>query len=295
MPQLAYFLLGLLALLSLTVWSQVVWRLRSNQPPLPFCARAENVWSPTAAFLTALLVARHLYDRVQIEINGKPTTISVDRLPQGILEQLLCVAVLVSFLVWPRDHRIADFGIRFDQLWRQFIDGLLGFLASFLPVWLMMMAMTPFRNPESQHSFFKLLQQDAGVSTVIWITVAVVIVAPLSEELMFRVILQRAFEKWFSPRWAIVLVAVLFCLGHGWTDSLPLFPLALLFGYVYHRSNSYLSVVIIHALFNGTMLAMQLLMLPAETETPPENDKSTVEQIENDAVASVRPIGSFNE
>jgi hypothetical protein len=285
---MADFFLWTLALLSLAVWSQVVLRLRVSEPPLPFRARPENVWSPAATFVAALLVAEQLSRRVQIEISGKSTTISAEGIQQSALMQLFCVAVLFSFLVWPRQHPIADFGIRFDRLGHQIIDGVLGFLASFLPVWLIMLAMFPLRNPESQHSFLRLLQQDAGASTVVWIAISVVIVAPLSEELIYRVILQRALQKWVSPRWAIVLVAVLFCIGHGWTDALPLFPLALLFGYVYHRRNSYLSVVLMHALFNGTMLTMQLLSLPAEAKTPPGDAEATVRQIESEAFSPQR-------
>jgi membrane protease YdiL (CAAX protease family) len=43
---------------------------------------------------------------------------------------------------------------------------------------------------------------------------------------------------------------------------LPLLPLALVLGYVYDRRHSYLAVVVLHALFNLTMLAAQLLTLP---------------------------------
>jgi len=40
---------------------------------------------------------------------------------------------------------------------------------------------------------------------------------------------------------------------------LPLVPLALILGYVYYRRHSYLSVVLLHALFNGANLWLALI------------------------------------
>jgi membrane protease YdiL (CAAX protease family) len=88
-----------------------------------------------------------------------------------------------------------------------------------------------------------------------------VVAAPLTEELMFRVILQGALSRLVPPRVAIPLVAWCFCSVHGLVDGLALIPLALILGIVFHRTHNYLTVVVIHALFNATMIALQLLMV----------------------------------
>ena len=117
----------------------------------------------------------------------------------------------------------------------------------------------PVRMHEQQHSLLQLLGESNDVMTIVMIGVAAALSAPLAEEMLFRVVLQGWLTTVFPPRLAVAVVAVIFCLIHGWRDGLALLPLAVILGYVYHQRQSYLSVVVIHALFNATMLVLQLL------------------------------------
>ena len=76
---------------------------------------------------------------------------------------------------------------------------------------------------------------------------------------MYRVVLQTALEKLAHPRVALIVVAVIFSAMHQLPDAIPLFPLALILGYVYQQRRSYLTVVMIHVLFNGTNLLFMIL------------------------------------
>jgi membrane protease YdiL (CAAX protease family) len=55
---------------------------------------------------------------------------------------------------------------------------------------------------------------------------------------------------------AIGIVTVLFAAVHGLPDALPIVPLALVLGYVFHRTRSYVAVVTLHALFNSYNLIL---------------------------------------
>jgi membrane protease YdiL (CAAX protease family) len=98
---------------------------------------------------------------------------------------------------------------------------------------------------------------DWGVLLLMLVTVA--IVAPLSEELLFRAVLQGWVRERCGAAWAIPLVAVLFAAIHGWRDGLALLPLALILGVLYERRRSYLAVVVAHGLFNSVMFGLAWL------------------------------------
>ena len=96
-------------------------------------------------------------------------------------------------------------------------------------------------------------------------TISAVMVAPWVEEMAFRVIMQRTFLRHFSPSTSILLTAVAFCAIHpSWQDAVGLFPLALVLGVIYHRTGSFLAVVLIHMLFNAhNILSMTMESIDA--------------------------------
>jgi membrane protease YdiL (CAAX protease family) len=145
----------------------------------------------------------------------------------------------------------------------------MGFTLSILPVALLVAAVAPFKKPEQLHGMLQLLQNDPSAELVTWIIVSAVIAAPLSEELLYRVLFQEGLiVAGYSPRLVIFGVAIFFCLNHAnpndpssFLQTLPLFPLALLLGWVYHLRNSFLACVLIHMLFNTVNILLLLSSL----------------------------------
>ncbi|MFN0198624.1 MAG: lysostaphin resistance A-like protein [Planctomycetaceae bacterium] len=132
--------------------------------------------------------------------------------------------------------------------------GVKAFVLSLLPVLLALLITYPFRSEENQHSFLQLLRDDQTPTTFLWMFVAAAILAPLNEELIFRVILQGWLSQHLSRHAAVILVAVIFSAVHGWPDAVPLLPLALILGYTYDAHRCYSAVVLAHALFNALNL-----------------------------------------
>jgi membrane protease YdiL (CAAX protease family) len=88
---------------------------------------------------------------------------------------------------------------------------------------------------------------------------AVVILAPLIEEFLFRGLLQSFIRKHLGAKQAIVITALCFSCFHlslaqGF-GNIPivssLFPLALFLGFLYERQRSLLSSIGLHSLFNA--------------------------------------------
>ena len=90
---------------------------------------------------------------------------------------------------------------------------------------------------------------------------AIVVAAPVVEELLFRGMLQNALAK-YLPIWgAILLSSFLFALVHGQPYAIPgLMSLSLAFGYLYHRTGSLRTNIILHMANNAfALLALQIL------------------------------------
>lgn len=88
---------------------------------------------------------------------------------------------------------------------------------------------------------------------------AVVIVAPIAEELFFRGFLYQALRKWRGVPGAMVLSAFLFALAHGHPILiLGIFPLGIILAYLFQRRNSIAATIAAHAFFNGISLILIL-------------------------------------
>lgn len=238
------------------VW--VLAQLTLGYSLLPRSPRAEGVWSPVAAGLGLVWVALQVGGRLASGLADEPLVITIDQVRGICIDNLVVVAVLLLALRFTRGTHPSDFGLTFLPSLQEMKYWLGGFVASLAPTYAILVLMLGFRSAETEHPLLKLLGEDATGATVAWIILAAVVTAPLAEELLFRVVLQRAAGRFMSPTAAIVSVAVLFSAVHGWPDSLALVPLALILGYVYDRRNSYLDVVALHALFNGLNLALKL-------------------------------------
>ena len=203
-----------------------------------------------------------MFTRFTAPVNRPAQEITIETLQSVILTGTLEWALLFGLLLTTPNVSLRDYGFRIKGWPWQLAVGGLAFLASLLPVYSLLLATSPFRSTETLHPFLKLLRESPGADTVLWIALSVMVVAPLVEELIYRVVLQSALLKWLPVRVAWPLTAVIFSAVHGWPDMIPLLPLALVLGGVYYRSRSYLASAATHALFNTWMLIWALLVPP---------------------------------
>lgn len=102
-------------------------------------------------------------------------------------------------------------------------------------------------------------------------TFLLVIVAPITEEPLFRGIILRGLLSRYRPAVAVALSAFLFALIHAnpW-QLISAFCLGLVFGWFYWRTGSLLLCVLAHALSNGLSLLCSLVPvdIPGLTGSP---------------------------
>lgn len=140
------------------------------------------------------------------------------------------------------------------------------FLAAWFPTMLLRFLLVELisgltgKVPES-NPLLEMLGSGVGRELMVLIAVTAVIVAPLAEELQFRIVLLGGVIQAGRKRIGWILSSVLFALAHGFPDSLALLPLSFTLGYAYMRRRSYLTVVLVHFLFNLSNIAMAVLAM----------------------------------
>jgi membrane protease YdiL (CAAX protease family) len=89
------------------------------------------------------------------------------------------------------------------------------------------------------------------------VAVIAVVMAPLTEEILFRGLLQSGLRRTFRNPWiAIAIASIIFGAVHYpmWPSIIPLMLFAAMLGYNYERTGKLLSPIIAHAIFNAVFL-----------------------------------------
>ncbi|MEK6257965.1 MAG: CPBP family intramembrane glutamic endopeptidase [Planctomycetota bacterium] len=244
-------------------WVTVWRRYRQQEPWLDRCEEPRAAWAHLperlALLLACLWLGLHLASKFIVASNGKSPELSNAGLIQVAVISGGTTLLLVALLVGNSRLSAGDFGLKWQPLASQLRDGWFGFKLAILPMAVTMALTTPLRTHDMQNPLLRLLADDPEYVTLALIVFIAAVIAPLSEELIFRVILQGSLTTVMPARLVIPIVAVAFSAVHGPVDGLALLPLALVLGSIFHRRHSYLAVVVIHGLFNATMLALALL------------------------------------
>jgi uncharacterized protein len=80
---------------------------------------------------------------------------------------------------------------------------------------------------------------------------AVVIVAPIAEELFFRGFIFQAFRKWRGPTQAFFLSAIVFAIAHVSPVIMPsIFVLGVILAYLFEKRASVVATIVAHVAYN---------------------------------------------
>lgn len=110
-----------------------------------------------------------------------------------------------------------------------------------------------------QPALLALAEQGMAMPDLVVTVTAIVVLAPLLEELVFRGYLFTALGTVLPAPAVHLLVAVAFGLVHGLPYALPIGVLALLFGWLRARHEALLPPMFAHAVHNGLTVLLTLL------------------------------------
>jgi membrane protease YdiL (CAAX protease family) len=115
-----------------------------------------------------------------------------------------------------------------------------------------------------EHPIVDFLMRHRDPVSVGLVVLSAVVVAPLVEEFFFRRVLQGWLEKRVPADdglHAIALASAFFSLAHAGQGLafLPLFPLAMVLGYLARQTGTIVPSILLHALFNAVSVALLLV------------------------------------
>lgn len=209
------------------------------------------------------------------------------------------IILAVLFVKLKNRASLADLGFDFGRAPRDVLLGTFAFLLIGPPV-LAIQATLVIWWP-SKHPLVEMLKEDPSMHFFLVTIFAALIVAPLIEELMYRVLLQGWLEKFSTNadqtqlivgalpfetveqkeepaqskplekpetpvRWPIFVSAAIFAAMHHQhgPDPIPLFLFAVGLGYLYQRTHRILPSIVVHFLLNATSVAVLMLDLPGK-------------------------------
>ncbi len=282
-----------------SLWVAIATRSSQGIPILPYDFRREPPWGMWDLLFVVVIV---MGPQVAVAIHFQPTY-DPDNPDLRVFKELLTwnaivsacsiVGMLLYFQFRPHGS-LADVGIDLRRFGKQLRGGLACFMLVAPIVFAIQATFVLVLKFESKHPLIELVQNDKSAFQLC--AFMAVVVAPISEEILFRGLLQGWLERLslfdaefdaFLFGWRgtgdeddqlyqeskqgkhpvawlpIVISSAIFALMH-WShgpDPIPLFLLSLALGYVFQRTHSLIPCMIVHACLNGTTMLMLWLNL----------------------------------
>lgn len=140
------------------------------------------------------------------------------------------------------------------------------FLVAYLPTTLLriivvLLTIRLTGEDPGSHPLLEMMQSGADPVLLSLIVLTAVVLAPVVEELQFRVVMLGGLLQLSHQGLALVISSIGFSMAHGFPDAIALLPLAFALGYTYLQRRSYCTVMMVHFLFNGFNLLLALLAM----------------------------------
>lgn len=173
----------------------------------------------------------------------------------SFIVQFIATVVLVFFVaVTVKKASIADLGIRRAARKDYLKYGILG--GAFLMLAIVVLGYPiNYLQPDLQPQVFEeiLRSVDSLLGFILLFTVGAVL-APLSEELLYRGMLYPVLRWYLGPTWGMILAGFIFGLAHlDLWRALPLAAGGAVLCYIYEKTGSILVSTVAHGVWNGVM------------------------------------------
>lgn len=224
-----------------------------------------NDMSPFLAFLPFFFWALTAWLLAQLKINKLP---ELSDWQVAFADNLiLCLSsgpvIVISFIIAGNHFArgIKGFGLNSATVVRDFGAALLNLLAA-MPMVLTVLLLTIFMGKLLFGPDFKIPRHEELKEIIAFqqwqvraiIVFSSIIIAPLTEEILFRGMLQTVFRSYTQRTWrAIIMTSLIFAVYHfqyplHWP---ALFVFGVVLGYAYEKSGSLFRAIFLHSIFNA--------------------------------------------
>lgn len=122
-----------------------------------------------------------------------------------------------------------------------------------------------YLNPQLEPQLYEeMLRSLTDNSTLFWLIITGVVLAPLSEEMFYRGMIYPVFRRYLSLPWAMAVSGIIFGLAHFdlWR-ALPLAVGGMGLCYIYEKTRSILVSAVAHGVWNLIMTLMVIYSINA--------------------------------
>jgi membrane protease YdiL (CAAX protease family) len=174
---------------------------------------------------------------------------------------VLGVAVILYFVMKKYGHSAADLGLSLRNFWKNCLYAALGYL-SLLPVVGVIMLATFFlasliRYEPPVQEIVKIFMEEKSTGMLIFSTLFAAVCGPIAEEFFFRGFMYPAFKKRIGMFRGMLLTSVVFSALHAhWVGLLPIIALGMLLSYLYEKTGSLVTPIVVHVCHNMVMVLL---------------------------------------
>lgn len=252
MPSPLEIAIMLLAVASLAFYGRIAWRLGPSNWPAPGFGTGDYVLNGLLVLWWVFLITQTL---------GKTINVTTELLVNNALFNFLIIATIAGFLIGRDRNPVILFGLR----WRNWLKELplVGiFLVAIVPILLVagyLVELVIGETKSSQDLLLFFTNSKTFTEKALLVFTAVV-VAPVTEEVVFRGYLHGTVRQVGGRWWGILVSSLIFAGIHGHVPSLAsLFVLGIAFALLYERTGSLWASMLMHAIFNSLNLIGSVL------------------------------------
>jgi membrane protease YdiL (CAAX protease family) len=116
-----------------------------------------------------------------------------------------------------------------------------------------------FQLPPEKQTVVTVIEKTVEPAKRVWFALAAIVLAPAVEEMIFRGIMYPYLKQRINPIWAVTITSLLFAAIH-WNllIFIPLVFLGFVLTWLYERTDSLLTPILTHAIFNATNFFMMV-------------------------------------
>jgi membrane protease YdiL (CAAX protease family) len=196
---------------SIAPWIFLIGRWRRQGVLLPYEPRRPVPWGVAGAFLAVAFTALTISDALAVDDTSRQMVApSAQEMSLRLLASMviqLCGPALLLFIALMSNAKRSDLGLppfSAAAIARDVAIGLIACLAALMPVRLAQLALIfVLKLPEelTKHPLVEMLTKgEPEIFVLVLATIMAVVVAPIGEEITFRLLLQGWLEKWEDRR-----------------------------------------------------------------------------------------------
>lgn len=183
----------------------------------------------------------------------------------SLLLDLIIFFLLAYWLYINCKQNFKALGIEKISLWRNIRLGFFSYFAFFPVLFFLVQYSVKFIEhrgvPFTPQPilFFLLMEQNPYI--LLLAVLFIVLIGPITEELLFRGLLYTSLKKAIGVYQAMFISAIFFSLLHmNIMGFLPILGLGLLFAYIYEKTGSLTSAITMHIIHNSFMLSFLIIL-----------------------------------